>query len=93
MRKKLSILLLVVFAVFLGIAIFHPLTHGLHHDGDDGHDCPICLWVHNNTVFISPTVSLLIFFAFFCFYRVFFFTLPVFHHFVTQFSHAPPFSL
>jgi len=46
MRNKVSVLLLVVFAIFLGIVIFHPLTHGLHHDGDDGHDCPICLWLH-----------------------------------------------
>lgn len=45
-RKKAPVLLLVVFAIFLGIAIFHPLSHGLHHDGDDGHDCPICLWLH-----------------------------------------------
>lgn len=49
-RKKASVLLLVVFAVFLGIAISHPLSHGLHHDGDDGHDCPICLWLHNAVV-------------------------------------------
>ena len=39
-------MLLAVFAIFLGIAIFHPLSHGLHHGGDDGHDCPICLWLH-----------------------------------------------
>ena len=49
MRKKASILSLVVFTIFLGIVIFHPLSHGLHHGGDDGHDCPICLWMHNNT--------------------------------------------
>jgi len=90
MRKKASILLLAVFAVFLGIAIFHPLTHGSHHDGDDGHNCPICLWVHNNTVFVSPIVSLLIFFAFLCFYRLSFFTLLGCSHFATQSSRAPP---
>lgn len=47
MRKKASVLLLVVFAIFLGIAIFHPLSHGLHHDNDDGHECPICLWLNH----------------------------------------------
>jgi hypothetical protein len=46
MRKRVPFLLLVVFTVFLGIVIFHPLSHGLHHGGDDGHDCPICLWLH-----------------------------------------------
>lgn len=45
MRKKAPVLLLVVFAVFLGIAVFHPLSHGLDHEGDDGHDCPVCLWL------------------------------------------------
>ncbi len=39
-------MLLAVFVVFLGIAVFHPLSHSLQHDGDDGHDCPICLWLH-----------------------------------------------
>jgi hypothetical protein len=91
MRKKASLLSLVVFAVFLGIVIFHPFSHGLHHDGDDGHDCPICLWVHNNTVFISPMVSLLIFFMFLYFYRPFVTALPVYSHFTTQSSRAPPF--
>jgi len=91
MRKKASILSLVVFTIFLGIAVLHPLSHGLHHDGYDGHDCSICLWVHNNTVFVSPITSLLIFFAFLCFFRGSLFTPPVFFHFVTQFSHAPPF--
>jgi len=46
MRKKASVLLLFVFAIFLGIVILHPLSHSLHHDDDDGHDCPICLWLH-----------------------------------------------
>jgi len=50
MRKKSSILLLVVFAIFLGIAIFHPLSHGLHHDSDDGHECPICLWLNHAVI-------------------------------------------
>jgi hypothetical protein len=63
----------------------------LHHDGDDRHECPICLWLYNNTVFVSFGTSLLIFFAFICFYRLFFFTLPVYPHFATQFSRAPPF--
>jgi hypothetical protein len=90
-RRNHAFLLLVVFAIFLGIAIFHPLSHGSHYDGDDGHDCPICLWVHNNTVFVSPIAALLISFTFLCFCRVFFFPLPVFSHFVTQSSHAPPF--
>jgi hypothetical protein len=45
-KKNRAFLLLAVFAVFLGIVIFHPLSHSLHHDGDDGHDCPICLWLH-----------------------------------------------
>ena len=91
MRKRISFLLLIVLAVFLGIVIFHPLSHGLHHDVDDGHDCPICLWVHNNTVFVSPIISLLIFFTFLCFCRLLFFTFPACSHFATQFSRAPPF--
>jgi hypothetical protein len=91
MRNKASFLLLVVFAVFLGIVILHPLSHGLHHDGDDGHECPICLWLHNNTVFVSSVMSLLIFFAFFYFCCLPFFTLPAVPRFATQFSRAPPF--
>ena len=50
MRKKASVLLLVVFAVFLGIVISHPLSHGLHHNEDSGHECPICLWLHHIAV-------------------------------------------
>ena len=91
MRKPISFLLPVVFAVFLGIMTFHPLSHGLHHDEDGGHECPVCLWLQNNTVFVSPVVSLLIFFAYLCLCRVFFLIFPVFSHFLTQFSHAPPF--
>ncbi len=45
-KRNHAFLLLAVFAIFLGIVISHPLSHGLHHDGDDGHDCPICLWLH-----------------------------------------------
>lgn len=56
MRKKPSLLLLFVFAVFLGIAIFHPLSHGLHHDEDDGHECPICLWLHHAVILFSAVV-------------------------------------
>ncbi len=55
MSKKASLLLLFVFAVFLGIAIFHPLSHGLHHH-DDGHECPICLWLHYVAVMYFPAV-------------------------------------
>jgi len=91
MRNKSPVLLLAVFAVFLGIVILHPLTHGLHHDGDDGHDCQICLWVHNNTVFVFSAVSLLISFTFLCFCCSPLFTLPVAFRFATQFSRAPPF--
>ncbi|MCK9614672.1 MAG: hypothetical protein M0R48_04105 [Candidatus Omnitrophica bacterium] len=46
MRKKISFLLLVVFAVFLGIVIFHPFVHSLHHDRNDAHECPICIWLY-----------------------------------------------
>jgi hypothetical protein len=56
MRKKASVLLLFVFAIFLGIAILHPLSHSLHHDDDDGHDCPICLWLHYVAVMYFPAV-------------------------------------
>jgi len=91
MRKKASILSLVVFTIFLGIVIFHPLSHGLHHDGDDGHDCPICLWVHNNTVFVAPIVSLSIFFMFLFFCRLLLFTPLICSYFSTQSSRAPPF--
>ncbi|MDD5109318.1 MAG: hypothetical protein PHC29_07465 [Candidatus Omnitrophica bacterium] len=91
MRNRIAFLLLVVLAVFLGIVILHPLSHGLHHDGDDGHECSICLWLHNNTVFVFFGTSLLIFFTFICFCRLFSFTLPVYLHFATQFSRAPPF--
>lgn len=92
MKEKVAILFLVVFTIFLGIVIFHPLSHGLEHGSDDGHDCPICLWVHNNAVFVFPIALLLVFFAFLCFCRVSLFTTPsAFSHFVTQFSHAPPF--
>jgi len=83
--------LLAVFAVFLGIAIFHPLTHGSHHDGDDGHNCPICLWVHNNTVFVFSDISLLISFTFLCFCYLPLFTLLAALRFGTQSSRAPPF--
>jgi len=59
MRKKSSVLLLIVFAIFLGIAIFHPLSHGLRHD--DGHECHICLWLNHVVIalFFSPVLSVL----------------------------------
>jgi len=61
MRKKAPVLLLAVFAIFLGIAIFHPLSHSLHHDNDDGHECPICFWLNHVviTLFFSIISSIL----------------------------------
>lgn len=46
MRNKASFLLLAVFGIFLGIAIFHPFSHEADHHTDDGHDCPICMWLY-----------------------------------------------
>ncbi len=55
MKKKTSLLLLAVFAIFLGIVILHPLSHSLHHH-DDGHECPICFWLHYVAVIFSLAV-------------------------------------
>jgi hypothetical protein len=46
MRNKASFLLLVVFGIFLGMAIFHPFSHGVGHHDHDGHECPICMWLY-----------------------------------------------
>ncbi len=46
MKKRISFLLLIVFAIFLGIVIFHPFSHGLYDHEKDGHECPICLWLY-----------------------------------------------
>ena len=62
MRRKISFLLLAVLAIFLGIVIFHPFSHGLHHDEDKGHECPVCLWLHYAAViFIFAVVFYFIF--------------------------------
>jgi hypothetical protein len=44
-RKRTAFLMLLVYAVFLGIAVFHPISHSSHHY-DDGQECPICRWLH-----------------------------------------------
>ncbi|MDD5553895.1 MAG: hypothetical protein PHE18_08525 [Candidatus Omnitrophica bacterium] len=62
MRKKAPVLLLVIFALFLGIAIFHPFSHGLHHEHDDGHDCPVCLWLHYAAVIFFFAVDFYVIF-------------------------------
>ncbi|MBN2452958.1 MAG: hypothetical protein JXB40_01680 [Candidatus Omnitrophica bacterium] len=55
-RKGASFLLLAVFIIFLGIAIFHPFSHEtIHHEDGGGHECPICLWL-----FYAAAISLFI---------------------------------
>ena len=90
-KNKAFFLLLVVFSIFIGIVILHPFSHGLHHGGDDEHECPICLWLHSNTFFVSLIISLLIFFAFLCFCRLHLFIPSVCSSSITQSSRAPPF--
>ncbi len=90
MRKKASLLLLVVFAVFLGIAIFHPLSHGLHHDGDDGHGCPICLWLHYAAVMFFLVVVFCVIFRIVSFIAVLPRTLLIKLSLSANISRAPP---
>jgi hypothetical protein len=60
-KNKASFLLLLVFAVFLGIVIFHPLSHGMHHDEKDGHECTVCLWLNYVVIVVFFAISLSIF--------------------------------
>ncbi len=57
-RKKISLLLLVVFAIFLSIAVFHPLSHGLvqHKNGHADHECSICLWLNSTVIILLSAV-------------------------------------
>jgi uncharacterized membrane protein YvlD (DUF360 family) len=90
MRKKASVLLLVVFAIFLGIVIFHPLSHGVHHDNDDGHECSVCLWI--NHVVIALFFSIILSVLFRVILRLFVLPhTPLFEGiFSTSISRAPP---
>ncbi len=60
MRKKKSLLLLVVFAIYLSIAVFHPLSHGLaqHKNGHVDHECSICLWLSTTAIVLFPLIIL-----------------------------------
>jgi len=64
MRNKASFLLLAVFLIFLGIAIFHPFSHDLHQHEDAEHECPICLWLY------YAAVSFFIIAVFYVIFRV-----------------------
>lgn len=59
MKKKKSLLLLIVFAIYLSIAVFHPLSYGLaqHKNGHAEHECSICLWLNATTIILlSPVI-------------------------------------
>jgi len=89
-RKKAPLLLPDGFAVFIRTAILHPFSHGEYHDEDNEHECPICLWLDSNTVFVPFGTSLLVFFTFLCFCRSLLFIPSACSHFTAQSSRAPP---
>jgi hypothetical protein len=58
MRKTASFVLLFVFAVFLGIALFHPFSHGSLCESDSTHECAVCLWLLYAVIDVFFAISL-----------------------------------
>lgn len=90
MRKRTSFLLLVVFVVFLGIVIFHPLSHDVHHDNDDGHECSVCLWINHVVIALFFSIILSVLFrVILCFFVLP--CIPLFKKIIfSSISRAPP---